>query len=143
MRSRKEYDKKYFLKNREKLKEKCKKYYRNNLEKARLYKQRKKLKKGLPIISERKIKSSFIHRFSINGIYFSKDEYNKLLLKQNSLCAICNQNCITGRKLAVDHNHKTEKVRGLLCFKCNRAIGLFNDEPFLVKNAYNYLLKNN
>lgn len=73
-------------------------------------------------------------------------EYNVILNKQNGLCAICNQKETSKdkfgtRMLAVDHNHKTGKVRGLLCYRCNTGIGRFNDDIKLLKNSINYLKK--
>ena len=55
------------------------------------------------------------------------DEYNTLLENQNNVCAICKKECESGKRLAVDHCHESNKVRGLLCTKCNTAIGLFDN----------------
>ena len=79
----------------------------------------------------------------------SIEEYEDLLNKQGGICLICKKKEKQERKythkynkeLDVDHNHKTGKVRGLLCQKCNRGLGCFNDNPKLIKNAYNYLLR--
>ncbi len=46
-------------------------------------------------------------------------EFDKLLWLQNGKCAVC-LNSFVGRTIHVDHDHKTHKVRGLLCFVCNR-----------------------
>lgn len=49
------------------------------------------------------------------------DEYNKMLKNQKDSCAICKKHKSQfKRNLAVDHDHKTDEVRGLLCFYCNR-----------------------
>lgn len=69
-------------------------------------------------------------------------EYDELYTNQNGLCKICLQLCSTGRRLCVDHNHKTGKVRGLLCLNCNRAIGNFRDSVELLENAKKYLVEN-
>lgn len=75
-------------------------------------------------------------------------EYNALLRKQGGVCAICgmdepNSHGRTGKKfrLSVDHCHSTGRVRGLLCQKCNRAIGLLGDNPILMRKAISYLLR--
>lgn len=70
------------------------------------------------------------------------DEYEVLADKQNNACAICGKECATGKMLAVDHNHKTGKVRGLLCFSCNIAIGhlAVDDGPELLSKAINYII---
>ncbi len=65
-------------------------------------------------------------------------DYNKLLAAQNGLCAICHKR--PGKKrLAVDHCHKTGRVRGLLCTRCNIAIGCLMDSPDLARAAAEYL----
>lgn len=69
------------------------------------------------------------------------EEYEALLEKQNNVCAICKQPELTVRNknLAVDHCHKSGKIRGLLCSHCNRAIGLMKDDYKILREAANYL----
>lgn len=79
------------------------------------------------------------------GINITYDEYENLLVAQDYCCAICGINesdliDIGNIGLGVDHNHKTNKVRGLLCPDCNKALGLFRDNLFVIKNSLNYLL---
>lgn len=69
-------------------------------------------------------------------------DYDKILTEQKGGCAICGQPCPSGRKLAVDHDHITGKIRGLLCIKCNRALGELNDDPVLFNKALQYLERN-
>jgi len=70
--------------------------------------------------------------------------YRETLSKQNNVCAICKQPekaVIKGKVISmpVDHCHKTGKARGLLCTKCNRGLGLFDDNPKNLQNAIKYL----
>ena len=68
-------------------------------------------------------------------------EYDGLLKDQGGKCAICGaiDSDSTGRRLAVDHDHVTGKVRGLLCHNCNVGIGNFKDDPNLLRKAIKYL----
>jgi hypothetical protein len=60
--------------------------------------------------------------------------------EQNDLCKICiKPNSKRYGRLSVDHCHKTNKVRGLLCDKCNMAIGLLYDDITILNNVINYL----
>lgn len=70
--------------------------------------------------------------------------YEKLLENQNGLCAICSQPEHSQRykTLSVDHCHTSDKIRGLLCSSCNRALGLFKDNVANLQNAINYLKTN-
>lgn len=68
-------------------------------------------------------------------------QYETLLEKQEGLCAICRlPNTSKRRKyLAVDHDHETQEVRGLLCDQCNVGLGSFKDDPELLRRASLYL----
>lgn len=67
-------------------------------------------------------------------------EYDELLSQQDNSCAICQNSAIdNGKRLAVDHCHVTGKVRGLLCHKCNNAIGLLYDSSKVLFRAFEYL----
>jgi hypothetical protein len=54
-------------------------------------------------------------------------------------CAICGKSPMGKRKLSVDHDHKTGRVRGLLCSKCNFAVGLLEDNPERAEALAGYL----
>lgn len=62
-------------------------------------------------------------------------QYAELSDKQGGVCAICG----TIENFHVDHCHASGRVRGLLCAKCNRGIGHFNDDPGLLIKAIAYL----
>lgn len=68
------------------------------------------------------------------------DDYNKMFQEQNGCCAICGiHQSELKKKLHVDHSHKSGKVRGLLCGKCNLALGLLNDDIVVLSTAVRYL----
>lgn len=69
----------------------------------------------------------------------SRVEFGKLLAEQGGLCAICREPNRSGNRLATDHDHKTGGTRGLLCHRCNTAIGLFRDDADLLRAAIRYL----
>lgn len=70
-------------------------------------------------------------------------QYEAMHAAQNGLCAVCQKpetKVTTGTcRLAVDHDHETGKVRGLLCANCNVGIGCFFDDPALLEAAAAYL----
>jgi hypothetical protein len=69
------------------------------------------------------------------------EDYYQMLEDQGGGCAICKVTMPGGRKgkFAVDHNHDTGEVRGLLCGRCNRALGMFDDKVDVLKVAIRYL----
>ena len=83
-----------------------------------------------------KVKDSFLKKKYGIGIV----EWKRLFEIQEGRCKICNTHQSELKKdLAVDHCHKTNKVRGLLCVRCNRAIGLLEDDPVLLDKSSSYL----
>ena len=70
----------------------------------------------------------------------TEEIYEKILVAQKGVCAICG-NHQRYKRLAVDHDHKTGQVRGLLCENCNRGLGRFFDSTFRLRNALSYLEK--
>ena len=55
----------------------------------------------------------------------SEREYADMLADQQGRCAICREQCGTGRRLAVDHEHSSGRIRGLLCFRCNTSLARY------------------
>lgn len=78
-------------------------------------------------------------RFRMTG--WTPSDYEKAYLAQHGKCAICGCNLNSSRytRFAGDHDHKTGKLRGLLCTNCNTAIGLLKDSPLRCRNAAEYL----
>ena len=66
-------------------------------------------------------------------------QYEEMLEAQGGGCAICGRAPRTDISLHVDHEHVGGRVRGLLCFLCNQALGAFGDEPSRCMAAAAYL----
>jgi hypothetical protein len=78
-----------------------------------------------------------MHKYKI-----TTPERDALLESQSSLCGICNKEVgFDSRTANVDHCHSSGKVRGILCFNCNTAIGSLKDNVDLLNNAIKYLEK--
>lgn len=70
----------------------------------------------------------------------TREEFDKLHEAQEGKCAICQKvPTENDKRLHVDHNHQTLIVRGLLCHKCNTALGLFDDDIERMLKAVQYL----
>lgn len=70
----------------------------------------------------------------------TEEEYKILLKRQKGKCAICRRLQRVKRwRLAIDHNHRTGKYRGLLCNTCNTAIAFFNEDIIILQRAIEYL----
>ena len=67
------------------------------------------------------------------------EDFEAMEKAQNGLCAICFEPEKENQVLSVDHDHKTNKVRGLLCGNCNRGIGNLKDSPAVLYRAIEYL----
>lgn len=91
-----------------------------NPEKVRAINRRKKLRKNFGL---------------------SIEQWNELLNRQSRRCAICGKPHSTGKRkgLFVDHCHKTNRVRGLVCQKCNTLLGMAGDDITILEKAIEYL----
>ncbi len=125
-------------KNPEATKAAARRYRIKNMERIREYKHRpetlearKKHQKSRDPVANRAI-----HLRREFGI--TLHEYNALFELQGGVCAICKKPS-TGQSLAVDHDHVTGEIRGLLCSKHNQALGAFNDSRNVLSRAIEYL----
>jgi hypothetical protein len=121
--------KKYKEENKEKLEATSLLWKKNNPDKVKQYQRTSNLRKNFGL---------------------SVDAYEQMLAKQNNLCAICEKpetfihhQTKEPARLAVDHCHKTNKVRKLLCKSCNNALGLFKEDIGAMENAVQYLKDHN
>jgi hypothetical protein len=76
----------------------------------------------------------------------TREQYNHLLKLQNNQCAVCEitqeqHTALFGKELAVDHDHKTGKVRGILCDKHNQALGFIGNDSEVLIRLFEYLKK--
>ena len=99
----------------------------------------RKSARGKIIKRQRRIKDQY-------GI--TLEDYDQMFEQQNGVCAICHKSETAlsqfggVRRLAVDHNHKTGQVRGLLCTRCNSVIGYVYEDVTVLLEAAVYLERN-
>lgn len=67
------------------------------------------------------------------------EAYQEACAAQDGVCSVCSEPNPGGRALSVDHCHQRDVIRGILCDRCNRGIGLFRDRPDLLRAAADYL----
>ena len=120
--------KKYRQNNPDRVKEYNKQYSENNKDvlakrDAKRYRENRKLRRD---------------QWSCNKYGLTMEELENLRNQANGKCEICSDNRFL---LHIDHDHKTGKVRGLLCPLCNHAIGSFRENIENFQNAANYLHK--
>lgn len=105
-------------------------YYKNNRDKI-LERSKQRYKANKPA------KLAAYRVWQLQTLYgITKQQYDDMLIAQDGNCAICT---LPMTQPHVDHNHKTGVVRGLLCFKCNTALGKFQDNVANLKRAITYL----
>ena len=73
------------------------------------------------------------------------EDYDQMFAEQNGVCAICklpetSENQYGIKRLSVDHDHQTGRVRGLLCYNCNHMLGFAKDNYVRLINGVYYLL---
>jgi hypothetical protein len=131
---RREYSRMYIKKNKEKHRERNKKWRRNNPEYDYNYGVEYR-KKNAEIIKTKK--RDYVLRKTYG---LSTEKYNEIFERQNGKCAICNKHQKElSRPLNVDHCHSTNKIRDLLCDRCNLTVGYV--ENCNINDILNYINK--
>ena len=77
------------------------------------------------------------HKFGV-----TVEWYKTQLMAQNGCCAICRSDKNKGRfgtYFVIDHNHSSGKIRGLLCNTCNRTLGMFKEDPAILRRGAEYI----
>jgi hypothetical protein len=74
-----------------------------------------------------------------NKFGLTVEEYDRILEAQGGVCALCDARATPGISLHVDHDHGTGEIRGLLCMRCNNALGLFREDPDVLKRVAQYV----
>ena len=100
-------------------------------------KQRSRVYRADPANREKILKSQLQAKYNL-----SLEKYNEYLKKQNNKCAVCFTSPTKNNPLCVDHSHITGMIRGLLCGKCNRSLGMMLDSTILLGRLVDYLNKN-
>lgn len=139
----------YYKKNKETIKKQSQQYRHENTDKIKI---RDRIRSKKFYYSNRnKILLRMKQDYRDNPIHFKNkhyflnhkitlEKYTEMFNRQNGKCAICGTHqSKLPRNLAVDHNHNTGKIRGLLCFNCNYGLGRFHDNIDHLKNAITYL----
>jgi hypothetical protein len=136
---RAEYNKIYRKENKLKIKETKDKYYQKN--KDHLERKRKE-----NYLNNRE---HYQNKTMLRTYGITLEKYNKMLLEQNGCCAICKKHAdeVKNKRmilpLFIDHDHKTNKVRALLCLHCNSAIGFLREDVNVAVKIINYLKEHN
>jgi hypothetical protein len=132
----------YYCKNKELVKNKSKKWYKENKDRANEY------TKNYNIQNKEKVSVSKRNLVLLKAYGMTEKDYEDLYNSQNGVCAICGKpetsihnKTNKPRRLAVDHDHATGKVRGLLCGSCNTAMGKFCDSVQVLQKVIMYLEK--
>lgn len=98
-------------------------------------------KGGITVGKENKkiYKSKETYKALLKGYGLTLDQYDLLSKEQGDVCRICGTKNKDGGVLSVDHDHRTGKIRGLLCRKCNTGLGIFSDDISFLRKAISYL----
>lgn len=151
--------KRYYERHRDEILAKQREWYRNNSEYARNYTKEwralnpertktghrkwmeENRERGRKQRAEWRSKNpeKYLDSWLKSSYGISLEEYRCMESSQGGVCCICRHKNEHGKRLAVDHDHATGVIRGLLCDKCNRALGLMKDRPDNLRAAADYL----
>jgi hypothetical protein len=116
---KKEQKRRHYEKHKDRIDQRAKEWYDNN--------------------KDRHTNTALLRKYGV-----TLEQYNLLRAQQGFCCAICNDHeDSVGKKMFVDHDHVTGKIRKLLCTKCNVGIGMLKDNPDIMERAAKYLRDHN
>jgi hypothetical protein len=116
---RREQKRRHYEKHKDRIDQRAKEWYDNN--------------------KDRHVHNALLRKYGV-----TLEQYNLLRAQQGFCCAICNDHeDSVGKKMFVDHDHVTGKIRKLLCTKCNVGIGMLKDNPDIMERAAKYLRDHN
>jgi len=138
---KKQYDKIYVQKNKDKINERRKKWYSEHKEEKKLYDKKRREANSTRYKEGKhkhylKYKEKYLNKHKkyaaehseeirnknlLKNYGITVEEYEEILKKQNGVCAICKKPPIN-KRLSVDHHHRLGHVRGLICWTCNRRL---------------------
>lgn len=115
------YYREYYARNRDRIRER-----------QRLWKERKRQE------DPERYRSKYDRAGALRRNYgLTVEEFDTMVLAQEGRCALCDR----PSDLVVDHDHRTGRVRALLCTRCNTGLGHFGDAPALLERAVAYLVE--
>ena len=129
-----ERSKKYYYNNKAKCSASSRAYVLKNKEKIRLYLKGYGMKYKKPVHSARRRSAYLLMR--TYGL--TMEQFDAMIIGQLGRCGVCGDAL---KKPCVDHDHKTGRIRGLLCVRCNVFLGLYDDKPWVVDGLLKYLSK--
>lgn len=131
------YKKQHYEQNKEQYKERASKFNKSDRRKQWRLENKERISEYM---KQRwlQIKDSKPHFKNVYGI--TLETYTEMFEQQSGKCRGCNRSQEElNHPLHVDHCHSTGRIRGLLCRKCNSALGLVNDSAEVLENLKNYL----
>ena len=120
-----------YLKNRQREIDRAKEWQAANPER---HAENQRRRRERPDVKLREREGHLLRKFGM-----TLAQYEQLFAAQGGVCALCGKPPTPGISLHVDHDHSTGILRGLLCFKCNNALGDYDDDPERLRAAASYL----
>ena len=102
--------------------------------------RKKEYRKAHPELIKKQEQEMSLRR-ALKKLNLTKEWYEAKVEEQREVCEICNNKCKVFFRLSIDHNHKTNRPRGLLCAKCNVAVGNIKEDIRVAQSLVRYLEK--
>uniref|UniRef100_A0A6H1ZAQ2 Putative recombination endonuclease VII n=1 Tax=viral metagenome TaxID=1070528 RepID=A0A6H1ZAQ2_9ZZZZ len=126
------YNRKYFAKHPDKKSTYNRKYHVKNRDKTNAYSRKYRIEYPEKVSAIQR-KCKLLREYGI-----TMEDYDKMFMTQHGKCAICGS-LPNSKRLSIDHDHNTGKVRGLLCVKCNSMLSYAQDDVAILAKAQDYL----